>query len=233
MKQFAIILLVVTGLILQSCSKREIPAYKGDHYIQFTTAFTDTLQFSFFFHPGKSEVDLAMPVILTGTMPEKDLNYLIEVVQDKTNAPSTTYTLPAVFKYRAGFAQDTAHIVFKNIPQLATEAVLLTIRIKDTEAVKAGQTNYAYRVFKISDLIAKPVWWNAEMDRFYLGIYSEKKFRAFMDVTGVGDLTAFDPSQQRVLMLQFKYYLIEMKENGTPLLLEDGSDMLASLPLIG
>ncbi len=123
MKQFAIILLVVTGLFLQSCSKREIPAYKGDHYIQFTTAFTDTMQFSFFFHPGKSEVDLAMPVILTGTMPEKDLNYLIEVVQDKTNAPSTTYTLPyCVQEYRAGFTQDTAHIVFGNIPQLATEA---------------------------------------------------------------------------------------------------------------
>ncbi|NML21870.1 DUF4843 domain-containing protein [Pseudoflavitalea sp. G-6-1-2] len=233
MKQLAIILLGFTGLFVQSCSKRDIPTYKGDHYIQFTTAFTDTTQFSFFFHPGKTAVDLAMPVKLTGTMPQKDLNYMIEVVQDKTNAPSTTYTLPTVFRYRAGFTQDTAHIVFRNIPQLATEAVLLTIRIKDTEEVKAGQTNYAYRVFRISDLIAKPGWWNADMDRFYLGIYSEKKFRAFMDVTGVGDLDAYDPNEQRVLMLRFKYHLIEMKENGTPLLLEDGSDMLASLPLIG
>src|SRR5690606_18110983 len=111
--------------------------------------------------------------------------------------------------------------------------VKLAFFIKNTDKVKSGQHEYSYHVIKFSDKVAKPVWWDANMDRLYLGIYSETKYRKFMEVTGVGDITTYSDSERRIIMLKFKYYLIEMKDKGTPVLLDDGSDMLASVPLIG
>lgn len=221
------------ALLIAGCKREEIQLYSGDQYVQFTGSEQDTIVLSFFFHPGKSEVSVPLPVKMVGFMPEKDLEYTIAVHEEETTARPEHFSIPSSFRYRQGLLLDTAYITVKNTPDLATNEVLLAIYIKDGPELQAGQSDYAYRVIKLSDKVEKPVWWDANMDRFYLGTYSELKFRKFMEVTGVGDLTPYDDAERRVLMLQFKYYLIEMKENGTPVLLEDGSDMLASVPLIG
>ncbi|MBL1409182.1 DUF4843 domain-containing protein [Sphingobacterium faecale] len=233
MKQIKITTLIIALGILGSCEKAEIQTYNDSHYVQFTRNIIDTLDFSFFFYPGQSEVKVALPVKLVGKMPEKDLSYSIVVVDTDTDAPTDIYALHDNLLFRRGIAQDTAHIIFKNHAKLRDNTYKLTIEIKETADVKPGQSNYKRYAFKISDKVTKPTWWDANMDRFYLGVYSEKKFRAFMDATGVGDLSIYEEGQQRIIMLQFKYHLIELKDKGTPLLMEDGTDMLATVPLVG
>lgn len=227
------ILIGFFALLITSCKREGIQSYSGDQYVQFIGSEQDTVLMSFFFHPGKSEVQIPFPVRMVGLMPERDLEYTIAVHEEPTTARSEHFTIPSSFSFRKGLMQDTAYITVKNTPDLATHDFILAIYIKDGPDLLAGQSEYAYRVIKLNDRVSKPDWWDANMDRFYLGTYSELKFRKFMEVTGVGDLTAYSDPERRVYMLQFKYYLIEMKDNGTPVLLEDGSDMLASVPLIG
>ncbi len=85
----------------------------------------------------------------------------------------------------------------------------------------------------ISNKVAKPAWWIGNVETLYLGKYTEKKFRTFMAVTGVGDITPYTDFEKRDLYLQFKHYLIAMKDAGTPVLEDDGTDMLSTVPLIG
>lgn len=216
-----------------ACKKEQIEVYQNGHFVQFINPVSDTTEFSFFYFPGKNEVQVAIPIKLIGHMPKHELHYSLEIDSEHSELTSNAYSFSSDLKFRSGMAQDTAYITFINQPDLASKKFLFCLKIKETSDVKVGQTNYATRIFRVSDMIAKPTWWNSDMDRFYLGIYSEKKFRAFMEVTGQGDLSIFTEGEQRILMLQFKYYLIKQKENGTPLLLEDGSDMLNSMPLLG
>lgn len=233
MKKCNSIFIITLALFTLGCKKEDIITYNDVHYVQFTRNITDTLDFSFFFYPGKDEVLVALPVKLIGRMPAADLSYQIAVVQEDSNAPDNIYTLPNTFTFRKGLAQDTAYITFRNAVELRSQKYKLSLQIQNTSEVKAGQTNYARYAFRISDMVTKPTWWNAEMDRFYLGVYGEKKFRAFMEVTGIGDLSVMDFNEARIYMIQFKHYLIEMKGKGTPLLMEDGTDMLSTIPLVG
>lgn len=233
MKQIGYLSFIAFTCLIMGCKKAEIITYNDTHYVQFTKNVVDTVDFSFFFHPGKTEVQVALPVKLIGHMPEQDLSYKIAVVMEDSNAPTKIFALSNTYVFRKGLAQDTAYVTFKNDDELLTNTYKLSLQIQNSDQVKAGQTNYVTRAFRISDQVTKPTWWDANMDRFYLGDYSEKKFRAFMQVTGIGDLSSVDFNEARIYMIQFKYYLIEMKEKGTPLLLEDGTDMLASLKLVG
>lgn len=234
MKRILLLIIVGLGAIpFFNCQKQDIMLYNDGHYIQFTGSWQDTTILSFFFHPGKEEVDIGFPVRLVGHMLDTDLEYFIEVDQTQTTAGEANFNVRSSYRFRTGRQVDTAYVTFRKTPNLQSEEVRLAFYIRDTPNVKAGQTEYIYQIVKINDMVSKPNWWDTNMDRYYLGVYSEAKYRTFMEVTGVGDMSQYDEHQRRIFMLQFKYYLLEMKENGKPLLLEDGSDMLDSVPLIG
>jgi hypothetical protein len=219
--------------ILFSCKKEEMDVFKADHYIQFTASLADTTNFSFFFYPGQSEVTLALPLRLIGTMPEGNLQYELKVDPKVTTAETKHYSLPASFEFRKGLAIDTAYLTIKKTPELTTNTYMLAIDVNSTSDVKPGQTTYARRIFRINDMVTKPGWWDSNMDRFYLGEYTERKFRKFMEFTGVGDLSQKSDSEKTELIKRFKYYLIQMKDAGTPVLEDDGSDMLSTIPIAG
>lgn len=218
---------------LYSCKKEEMQVYNAAHYVQFTQSLADTTNFSFFFHPGKSEVTVAMPVRLIGKMPEGNLKYELQVDAKVTTAEAKHYSLPATFDFRQGLATDTAFITIKKTPELTTRTVVLAIGIGATGDVQPGQTSYVRKIFRINDMVTKPSWWDSNMDRFYLGDYTERKFRKFMEFTGVGDLGDKSNSEKTELIKRFKYYLIQMKDAGTPVLEDDGSDMLSTIPIAG
>ncbi|HEY8388234.1 MAG TPA: DUF4843 domain-containing protein [Parasegetibacter sp.] len=232
MKKRYVIHLLGILLVFAACKKQTIPLYDAPWFINFSNPVTDTISISFFFYPGQNQVEVAMPVKLTGFMPQEDIEYKIQVSNEST-ALAAHFDVPSTFVYRKGMLADSAKVVVKKAADLATKTVLLILDITGGDKVYAGQTTHLRRVIKINDMVSKPNWWDANMERFYLGEYSEKKFRKFMEVVGVGDITPYSAAEQRALMLQFKYYLIEMYDAGTPELMEDGRDMLSTIPLIG
>lgn len=216
--------------IIASCKKENLTTYNAGHYIQFVSK--DTVNFSFFFYAGQTEVDVALPVRLIGKMPEQDLPYKI-IPGDGTTLPAELFTIADGYAFKKGQPLDTAHIKIKNRADLATTSYKLFLTIATAGDVQPGQTSYNQRLYLVSNMVVKPAWWTSDVDTKYLGVYTEKKYRTFMAVTGVGDVTPYTDVEKRDLYLKLKSYLIAMKDAGTPVLEADGTDMLSTIPLIG
>ncbi len=93
----------------------------------------------------------------------------------------------------------------------------------------AGPFEFRFANIIFSDMVSKPSWWDDDVTDFYLGEYSEKKFKLFMEVTKVGDLSDSNESEIRSYAIIFKYYLIKEKEEGRTVYEEDGSEMNVSV----
>lgn len=230
-KKYSIYAVLIMCLL--SCKKKNIETYNGGEYVQFTNSFLDTVNLSFFFYPNQNQVSVTMPVKLVGNLPATDLNYKIEVDKDATTALPEHYTIAPDFIFKKGRTKDSATVVINRRPDLTSKTFQLALVIKAGNSLIPGQSTYTRRIFKINDMVSKPAWWNADCERIYLGKYTEKKFRAFMQVVGIGDISTYSSFEQRDFFLQFKYYLIKMKDAGTPVLENDGTDMLSTVPLIG
>jgi hypothetical protein len=224
---------MAAAICFTACKKEEIDLFGTNRYVQFTSDIRDSIAFSFFFHPGKEEERIPLPVKLVGDLGIQDQGYKIEVMPGESTAPTGNYSLPAEQIFHKGTAKDTAWVTVKKTPDLDHREVRLVLRIAGSKELGPGQTDCTFKVIRITSTVSKPIWWDANMNTYYMGRYSEKKFRIFMDVTGVGDLTPLNNNQRLILMLQFKYYLIRQKENGTPVYMEDGADMLSTVPLLG
>lgn len=230
-KKYSIYVMLIACLF--SCRKKDIELYNSPDHVQFSSGYIDTVALSFFFYPNQDKVRIKLPVKLTGNVPVQDLHYKIDIDQAGTTALPEHYMLPSDFVFRKGRVTDTAYIDVNRRPDLLSKVFNLAIIMVPGGDLLPGQTSYIKRVFKISDMVSKPDWWNADCERIYLGKYTEKKFRSFMDVNGVGDISSYTSFEQRDFMLKLKYYLIEMKDAGTPVLEDDGTDMLSTIPLIG
>lgn len=226
----ALALVVIT---MSHCKKSAILTYNSVNYIQFTDNSKDTVNVSFFIRPHDNLIRVPVAVKIIGQLPEKDTKYTVEIDAKETNALPVYYTLPASFVFGKGKTTDTAYIDFHRHNDLLNKSFLLQLRITGLDDGKPGQTTFLKKVFRIEDIARKPSWWDWSMESNYLGTYTDKKFRVFMDVTGVGMLDKYSLSEQREFMLAFKHYLVEKMEDGDPVLEEDGTDMLSTVPLIG
>lgn len=229
---FILLALLAAGCFA-SCKKEEIDLYSSKRFVQFQSDLRDSISFSFFYHLGKTEVAIPLPVKLVGQLADADQHYRMEVVPDQSTTAAGNYSLPAEYTFRKKSSRDTAWVTLKRTPDLDTKELKLVLRITGSNELAPGQTDCTYKIIRMTAKVSKPTWWDTNMDTYYLGRYSEKKFKTFMEVTGVGDLQPYDNNQRLILFLQFKYYLIEQKSNGTPLYMEDGADMLSTVPLIG
>jgi len=221
------------NIIFSSCKKNDIPFYHGDQYIQFVDAYTDTMSVAFFLAPKLDTLRVRIPVKYLGQQTTEDLPIAFEVNAKESTAASEFYSFRSNPVVRKGQATDTLYLDVYKKPALQGKETLLVIDLKPTDRLTVGETIKSRKVLRLSDRITRPKWWDALIESTYLGKYSDKKYRTFIEVTKEGDLEPYTIEQKRDLMLQFKYYLIEMRDKGTPVLEDDGKDMLSSVPLIG
>ncbi|TCC94685.1 DUF4843 domain-containing protein [Pedobacter hiemivivus] len=218
---------------ITSCKRNEIQPYNGDRYLQFVDKYTDTIPVSFFLYPNKNEFQIKLPVKMVGIKTTENLSFSINVDAKATTAFPSLFNLDLKGTFKKGQARDTIIVNVFRQADLKGKETFLVLDLVANDNFKLGEVINRRRVLRITDKISKPVWWDATMTSTYLGTYSDKKFRTFVEVTGEGDLEIFSTEKRRDLMLEFKYYLIRMKDLGTPILEENGSDMLGSVPLIG
>lgn len=230
---FSFGLLVSIALGFTNCKKSDIMTYDSMNYLQYTDNSKDTVYVSFFSRPKENTVHIPAAVKIVGQLPQTDRNYTVEIDTKETTALPAYFKMPSSFVFGKGKVTDTAYIDFIRHNDLLNKSFVLVIKITKLDAGGLGQTNFTKKIFKIDNIAAKPAWWNFTMESNYLGVYTEKKFRVFMDVTGVGMLDKYTPNEQREFMLAFKRYLIEKRDLGDPVLEEDGTDMLSTVPLLG
>lgn len=223
------ILLSVALFLLASCHEDAIMTYKGDNYIQFSKPVTDSLICSFLIYPTLSKIEYPLAVELVGMPQQSDRKYKIEVDETLTNAPKENYEIPTEATFRAGKAIDTCWITLKKTPEISIKPVRLVLKLKESSDFRLGQSEYTKSIINISNVISQPEWWNTTVRRYYLGIYSDKKYRLFIQVTGKVVLDNKNAEELRLYTLLFKYYLIKEKEAGRTVYENDGTEMKVNL----
>jgi hypothetical protein len=220
---------VMALLTAAACKKDNIKLYSGASYIQFSKSYTDSSLFSFLALPDKDEAQTPMPVELVGRPENKDRTYKIEVVKELTSATEANYSVPATFTLKAGHIADTAWITVKKTPDLAVKPVRLVLKIAATDDLGIGQADYAISIIYLSNVIAKPDWWDEDVTDEYLGDYSDKKYKLFIQVTGMSDLDENDGNQLRYYTILFKNYLLREKDAGRTVYEDNGTEMTVAL----
>ena len=212
-----------------SCKKDNIQLYEGSDYIQFSRSFTDSSLFSFLAMPNKDEAVAPLAVELAGQPADRDRTYRISVVKELSTATEANYLLPASFTLKANKVKDTAWITLKKTPAISVKPVKLVLKIEESDELKVGQTDHSAIILYISNVLARPDWWNDTVESRFLGAYSDKKFQLFVQVTGQTDLDPDDDSTLRYHTLRFKNYLLQEKDAGRTVYEENGTEMTVAL----
>ena len=198
-----IFIILVCVFVWMGCDEREIPEYNtGKYYIEFENETIDSTIFTFIYYPNNEYYDLPIPVKIAGEAADKDLTYKVSVDGELSTVESKHYTLPETMVFRKGLYHDTCYVRLNKTADLSNGAVRL---------------------------VARPAWWDSNVEQYYLGTYSQKKFVLFLRVTGA-DLTDASDSEKRAYALDFKQYLIDHR--GEPETIdEDGQRM--TVPVLG
>ncbi|KIO42838.1 DUF4843 domain-containing protein [Sanguibacteroides justesenii] len=219
--------------LLISCSKEEIPMYGPEHYVQFTDIWTDSLEYSFFFYSWANDLQIPLAVKLVGDPLKEKTKFVIKVVENETTAKPSQYGLPEEIYFKPNQTEDTLYLTLKKVD--LTRKVRLVVEIQSGGDLMPGQTIYTRKIIWFSDEVTRPTWWpeGGQVEKIFLGPYTVTKFRKFMEVTKVGDLTDYNYDERRALALEFKNELIRLSEMGDPCYDEDNSLMLSSVPVLG
>ncbi len=223
MKLRYIFTVLAASALFASCSKEEIKTYNDltpDRYLQFSSSSADV---SFFRYPG--ETTIQYPVIVKSSgYSETDMPYRISVVADSTTAASADYTMPETFTFLKGNVVDTFYVSLNYSEKLDANKMRLTLKVEETENFKAGETNYLMFDLWFHNNLVKPDWWTSSVTSYYLGTFSELKYKYFLQVTKV-DLDGADNSTIRHYALIFKAWLEEQAAAGNPILEANGTPM--------
>lgn len=216
-------------IIAFSCSEEKIITYNADNYLQFSQSIKDSSICSFLAYPDFSEIKHPLSVELVGIPENRDRLYKIKVVSELTNAPKQNYHVDSEFTFKAGLVKDTCWITLKKTPEISLKPVRLVVAIVDSDDLKAGQTEYIMNSISITNTISQPSWWTEKITAYYLGYYSDKKYRLFVKLTGKLDMDVNSDDELRYNTLLLKYYLMKEKENGRTVYEDNGKEMTVAL----
>ena len=219
--KYLFIALILIGCV--ACHVNEIECYQDDNYISFVNKSSDTVVISFFMLGNLTEYRYPIPVRNTGIPQKYPMNFKIAVDARVTSMKEGFYHLPDECLFRPMSHLDTFYIQLKNYPALSSETAVLQLNLLENENFRLGDRDYRSIYLKINDNVVRPDWWTDGVERYYLGSYSEKKFRLLVEVVKP-DLTDTKDAWIRSWALEFKEWL---SENPT----QDESGDLMSVPV--
>lgn len=225
MKHFYLITLL--GCWLMSCKKDAVDEFGEKSYIYLANKLNDTssvkpFEYSFAFHPGANKDTIPLLIKLIGRVSDQDRLVDLSVDASNTTALPGDYELPGSMVLRSGHAWDTIALVLHNSARLKTGKFKLRLVLHETEFLQPGPPGNQYIDITFSDMIARPSWWNQDMENLFLAAYSDTKYRLFIEATGVADLTGVTETERRAYAIIFRDFLARGRENGEVYVDENG-----------
>lgn len=211
MKYNIIIFIAITVALFAAtgCEEQKLKTYDGDNFVQFSKTTSDSTSISFMFYPGKDYIDYPVTLELVGVASNSNLKYKVVADPKYTTATSQHYSIPEEQVFRAGRYVDTLYVRLNKTADLTQGKVRLVLRIESTPDLKVGKIEQSTSVIWATNSLTKPLWWNSDIDMYYLGSYSNKKYELFIKVTGIFDISKLDASTKRSHALKLKQYLVE------------------------
>lgn len=221
MKVKYIFTILVAIALFASCNKEEIMTYNNSRrFMNFASVESDI---SFFRYPGQTSIQYPVVVKCSGYS-ESDMEYKISVVADSTTAQASDYSLPSSFVMPQKCVVDTFYVTLNYSNKLDSEKLRLTLKIDANDNFGEGESNYLMTDIWFHNNLVKPDWWTSSVTSYYLGSYSELKYKYFLQVTQV-DLDGADNSTIRHYALIFKAWLAEQAAAGNTITEADGTPM--------
>lgn len=224
-------ILAVTGLLFCSCEKG-LEHYSGTDYIRFTAeSAKDSVDYCFGL-AGKTDKDvIGIEVKITGEVCDYDRDFTVQV-NAKSTAREGVHFMIAADRHRIGANRitDTLWLEVVNTSELKNERLYLQLDlVEDRHFSLCFPESNSCKIY-LTDKVVRPGWWDEWHETEGLGAYSEKKFRLFIQVSGVADLgeTVAFP-EKRAAILRFKYYLAEESAKGKTVMDENGQPMRVAM----
>lgn len=212
-----LILFLIKGMV--GCNIDDIDVYQSDNYISFTNKEQDTVIVSFFMLGNLSEYSWPIEVRYTGIPKETEQSFVVSVVEDKTTLKEGFFDLPDKLNFQPMNKLDTFYVHLTNYPELKEEKALLCLELEENAIFKLGDRNYRRIYLLVNDNVARPDWWTTRVENYFLGTYSDKKFRLLVEVVQP-DLSDTSEAWIRSWALEFKDWLDANPtedENGDPM----------------
>ncbi len=222
MKLKYIFTILAAAATFASCNKEDIITY--DNSTRYLSFASSQVEISFSRYPGETTVQYPIVVNSTGYS-ENDQNYTISVVADSTTAQSTDYTLPSSFTMPAKAVADTFYVSLNYTDKLDAETMRLALKIEANENFLEGETSARMIDIYFNNKLAKPAWWTSSVTSYYLGTYSDLKYKYFLQVTKVDLDETASTSIIRHYALIFKAWLAEQDAAGNTITEANGTPM--------
>lgn len=224
MKKTITLFAAVAALLTTACNKSEILAPTDQRFIYITYPESDNSVFNFsFVSTDKQTVRIAVPIKFAGRPLSEDLAYAIQVDPASTLLEGTEYQLPELVFHKEDFL-DTIFVTVHRTERMESAVYNLKFSLASNENFHATQTGALDAEIRVTAQIAQPAWWTKDVETFYLGTYSDKKFMLFTQHIFVGDYGELDDSEKKYYALLFKYWLQENPQSE-----EDGSLMKVAI----
>lgn len=223
MKKY-ILLCIAALACFCACSEQDVEKFDlSKHYLYVYPKQgldKDSTFMTFKHYVDITEREITFPVHLLGQMLEKDATYRLEIVDDETTALESDYRVDLEQTFHAGLWVDSVRITVLKTPHLQTDNVCVTLRLVPNETfgvadnmADLGDVNPGLvaassvkMTVAFNDKISKPDWWTEDVEKRFLGEYSDIKYERFIEATdGEGaDLSDKSETERRILLKQFK-----------------------------
>ena len=229
--RYILILCMLCGLA--ACEKERPDLFSNERYIRLNFENSSSTPYyvtSFTFALAGEDVDeqiFYFPVEFRGNSLVEDLPFRLEVTDSVTTLPADAYTLELEQPFHAGQGnRDSLCVTVKRTAALDEGTKVLRFALVDNENFITYMPDSLFIEIRVSNTFSQPDWWGtgSVTELSYLGKYSDTKYLLFIEVTGISDFNALDPSEKRQYAIQFKRYL-----EANPQKDEDGSQMSVSI----
>ena len=230
MKLYSWVVCVGAACLWGACEK-DLDKYTGKDYIRFSNDCSeDSIQYNFGL-AGKIEADrIPLEMIVSGSTPDYDRSYSV-VINEATTAKEGEHfkLLSGNLVIRKGRVSDTLWLDVMNCEELKGRNLYLQLDLQENNNFSLCFPDHNICKIYLSDIIEKPEWWDEWQDTEGLGQYTEKKFRLFVQVSGIADLGKEEYPEKREAILKFKYYLEKEANQGNVILDEDNKPMTVAM----
>ena len=213
-KLYSLILVLIVGLY--SCKTDEIDTDSDGNYLQFTIAEVDTVEISFLMMGGPASYDYPLVVRHIGMPSATETKaFTIKVVDSLTNIKTGMYELPN-FSFQPWSKLDTFYVNLTNYAELETEYAYLCLELQSNDYFTAGDRDYRRIFLKVHNNVSKPSWWDTNTQKYFLGTYSDARYRALIralkDRLGEADFSNTSLANKRTWALECKAWLKDHPE---------------------
>lgn len=206
--EMCLMLIPLSALLLMSCENEEYLYKAATDTIWLSgdptqEATADSVLYSFkIYSSDVKEHVLNLIVNLTGEAADHDRPFKLEVVNEETNVAPGDYEIGSTV-LPAGKYKVTVPIKVKRTASsvdLTKKNAKLTLRVAASDGLDVGRIERTKYSIVWCDFLIRPSSWDAI--EYYIGPFSQARFKFIIDFTGYTDFTEFDMDYNRIIGFQ-------------------------------